>query len=72
MGLPYPSNDLFASKNSRIERDLETDQAIYASNLETIDTINSWRADGWKQKTEGEIESLYKSLGIRIGIRAKF
>ena len=53
-------------------RDLETDQAIYASNEETKASIEEWMANGWKEESKDEIESLYKSLGIRIGIQAKF
>ncbi|MDW3024151.1 MAG: hypothetical protein R8N50_00465 [Alphaproteobacteria bacterium] len=30
------------------------------------------RANGWEDTTDGEVESFYKSLGIRIGINARF
>ena len=30
------------------------------------------RANGWKDTAKDEIESFYKSLGIRVGINAKF
>ena len=30
------------------------------------------RANNWEDKADGEIESFYKSLGIRIGINARF
>lgn len=53
-------------------RDLATDQAIYVNNLETIADINALKAAGWKQEVADEIESVYKSLGLRIGILAKF
>lgn len=53
-------------------RDLASDQAVYASNLETIDVINGLKAGGWKQEEQGEIESVYKSLGLRIGVMARF
>lgn len=36
-----------------------------------IDLTNAKR-DGWKIKTDSEIESFYKSLGIRIGLNARF
>ena len=42
-------------------------------NYETIiQPIEALMAQGWKQETAGEIESLYKSIGIRLGIQAKF
>jgi cytochrome c-type biogenesis protein CcmE len=28
--------------------------------------------NGWKDTADGEIESFYKSMGIRVGLRAKF
>lgn len=34
--------------------------------------VDSMRANGWKETTAGEIESFYKSLGIRAGIKIKF
>lgn len=53
-------------------RDLAEDQAIYENNLEVIAGINELKALGWKQEVQNEIESVYKSLGLRIGILAKF
>ena len=53
-------------------RDLRTDQSIYISNLDTIDVVNELKSSGWKQEMAGEIESLYKSFGIRVGISGKF
>lgn len=37
-----------------------------------IEPIEELASEGWKTTTSDEIESLYKSLGIRIGIQAKF
>ncbi|MBE6458081.1 MAG: hypothetical protein E7011_04750 [Alphaproteobacteria bacterium] len=34
--------------------------------------ITDLEANGWKEETKGEIESFYKSLGVRIGINARF
>lgn len=53
-------------------RDLSSDKALYIGNLETIASINQLQSSGWKQETASEIESLYKSMGIRLGIQAKF
>ena len=39
---------------------------------ETALMIDGIRADGWKVTTKSEIESFYKSLGIRAGIKIKF
>ena len=51
------------------------DDAIdaYNYNLKNIiEPIEEIESAGWQDKTSNEIESLYKSMGIRIGIRAKF
>lgn len=53
-------------------RDLASDQAVYANNLDTIASINALKSQGWKQEANDEIESIYKSLGLRVGILAKF
>ncbi len=53
-------------------RNLTEDQAVYKSNLGVIADINSLAAGGWSQTVADEIESVYKSLGVRIGILAKF
>ena len=51
----------------------EKAQAIYLYNLENvIEPMETLAAAGWQQESKDEIESLYKSLGIRVGIRAKF
>ena len=50
---------------------VDVNGAYYAPD-ETAIMINSIRADGWKETTKSEIESFYKSLGIRVGIKAKF
>jgi hypothetical protein len=48
------------------------DMNTYLDNLETIETIDALMASGWQQKSGGEIESIYKSMGIRLGLKAKF
>ncbi|MBO4672527.1 MAG: hypothetical protein J5608_02650 [Alphaproteobacteria bacterium] len=53
-------------------RDLVNDQALYINNESTMNYIDSMRAQGWKQEAKDEIDSLYKSIGIRVGIQAKF
>ncbi|MBR6838769.1 MAG: hypothetical protein IKM94_04350, partial [Alphaproteobacteria bacterium] len=53
-------------------RDLTEDKAVYESNLGVIADINALAAGGWSQTVADEIESVYKSLGLRIGILAKF
>ena len=50
----------------------ELDMNTYLDNLETIATIDSLRAAGWQQKSSGEVESIYKSMGIRLGVQARF
>ncbi len=49
-----------------------TDAQTYVENLETIAAINAMQGAGWKQEMSDEIESIYKSLGVRLGIQAKF
>ena len=34
--------------------------------------INQVRANGWKDTVDSEIESFYKSLGVRVGFNARF
>ena len=67
----YGSTD-YANWTSISGRDLASDKALYESNLATIYYIDGLRAQGWKQESKDEIESLYKSLGVRVGIQAKF
>lgn len=43
----------------------------YAPNDVAI-MIRELEDNGWKDVADGEIESFYKSLGIRVGLRAKF
>ena len=48
------------------------DQDVYLTNLDTIAYIDAVKSNGWKQEAKDEIDSFYKSLGIRVGIQAKF
>jgi len=50
----------------------EDDRDAYIESWNTIAAIESLQANGWKQETKDEIESIYKSLGIRIGLQIKF
>ena len=34
--------------------------------------LEAYRADGWAMKSANEIESIYKSMGLRLGINVKF
>jgi hypothetical protein len=43
----------------------------YAPDEDAI-MIRELEDNGWKNVADGEIESFYKSLGIRVGLRAKF
>lgn len=47
-------------------------KAAYDHNQNIIDTIDDFAAAGWQDTISDEIETLYKSMGIRIGIQAKF
>lgn len=44
---------------------------VYAPNDVAL-MIKDLERNGWKDTSAGEIESFYKSMGIRVGIRAKF
>ena len=49
------------------DQDRLTDEGIaYLQELQNL------KAGGWKLKTTGEIESIYKSMGIRVGLNVKF
>ena len=37
-----------------------------------IAEIDGYAADGWQLKSSGEVESIYSSMGIRLGINVKF
>ncbi len=64
----YGSTDYNSWTGTNAARDKE----IYVSNLETIAAVDAMSAAGWKQEVSDEIESIYKSLGVRLGIQAKF
>lgn len=48
-----------------------TDAQIDAMQSE-IATINSYRNAGWTLESAGEISSVYKSMGLRLGLEMKF
>jgi len=39
---------------------------------EELDTIDDYRGAGWILESPGEIKSVYKSMGIRLGIEVRF
>lgn len=42
------------------------------ADVEQMNELQSLKADGWSLKSNGEIESIYKSMGLRIGLNIKF
>ena len=54
--------------------DLGRDEAYMLANDPTAQNIVETEQDcpGWVCKADGEIESVYKSLGLRVGLNAKF
>ena len=38
----------------------------------TEDEYNEYASAGWKVESKGEIESIYKSIGIHVGVNVKF
>ena len=47
-------------------------ESYMLENDETAKSIKAMQNDGWVSKTDSEIDSIYKSMGIRIGIQARF
>lgn len=39
---------------------------------EEMAAIEGYQSDGWKLKTDKEINSVYRSMGIRVGVNVKF
>ena len=50
----------------------EEQQVIYESFKDEQTTLKAYKAAGWKQESKNEIESIYKSMGIRLGVNVKF
>ena len=48
------------------------DKVIYDSFKDEQTTLKAYKAAGWKQESKNEIESIYKSMGIRLGVNVKF
>lgn len=40
--------------------------------LKTQEEYDYWDAKGWKDKSDDEIDSVYKSMGMRLGLNVKF
>ena len=40
--------------------------------LAYLEELQDLKSDGWKMESKSEIESIYKSLGIRVGLNIKF
>ena len=49
---------------------LTTEEQAYYTKIQT--DLNNLRAAGWKIESKKEVNSIYKSMGIRIGINMKF
>ena len=60
-------NEIFELGNYETEEEMLADNAI-AQDIKEIET----ECPGWVCNTSGEIDSFYKSMGIRIGINARF
>lgn len=56
--------------NNTLENAPENADVTYYEDLRT--ELNSYRSKGWKVEDKKEINSVYKSMGIRIGINVKF
>jgi len=52
---------------------LTDDQQIWLDSLRADKSqLEAYRSNGWKLENKGEIESIYKSMGIRLGVNVKF
>ena len=40
--------------------------------LSVMNELKELKSAGWKMESQNEIESVYKSMGIHVGIQAKF
>ena len=64
MGIYNEDKELYNDEDTT-----EEEKALLAEEMAAID---AYRAAGWKQETSSEINSLYRSMGIRVGINVKF
>lgn len=39
---------------------------------DSLQQIDTWQSNGWKDSVSKEIDSFYRSLGIRVGVNARF
>ena len=49
-----------------------TDESVKAYLLAEMNEIDSYRNAGWVLESKNEVKSMYKSMGIRIGLEMKF
>jgi hypothetical protein len=47
-------------------------EAYMLENDDNAKTIKAMQDSGWVSKVDGEIESIYKSMGIRVGLQVRF
>lgn len=52
--------------------DASTDESEKAMLEDEMDVIEGYRAAGWKLESSKEINSVYRSMGIRVGVNVKF
>lgn len=50
---------------------LEKDVVARDAN-DSLQQIDAWQSNGWKDSASKEIDSFYKSMGIRVGVNARF
>jgi len=52
--------------------DLYINGGATTEDIEQMNYLQGLKSNGWSMKSTGEIESIYKSMGIRIGLNVKF
>jgi hypothetical protein len=45
---------------------------LTAEGLEYFQSLQELKSNGWASESKSEIESIYKSLGFRVGLNLKF
>jgi hypothetical protein len=52
----------------------QTEEVVaYLDELDSmIDVLNSQKSAGWSVESSGEIDSIYKAMGVRAGVNIKF
>jgi hypothetical protein len=45
---------------------------VYTWNIKKDEDLRQLKANGWVAESKNEVDSVYKSMGIRVGLEVKF